>query len=252
MRQNGVHTAALVLHNERLEALRNTIESGNATLMAKITASQQLTARNAPPQTFVDTTGRTVARIRRGRAYKYRLPLPRWFAQNVWEFVVHEANQGWTTHLYPVNLRPKNTYAFDFVRKGDVTAVRELLRLGHLSVNDQAACSGYEQSLFEVSVRQRQGAISSELTFSRWQWGVVALRCASFYSRQLLCSKPSQPCVARYGPRCPQKGLMVLIMKPGTAFTLESMAWTWIRSWLFQKSRCGMTTYCFGPRRRFM
>jgi hypothetical protein len=152
MRQTAVHAAAATLHNDRMELLRNTVESGNAALMGQVTASQQLASRVAPHQRSIGATGRVLERYRRGRTYKYRLALPRWFARNVWECIVHEANQGWTTQLYPINLRPKHTYAFDFVRRGDVKAVRELMRLGHLSVNDRVGFYWGEESLLEASI----------------------------------------------------------------------------------------------------
>jgi hypothetical protein len=200
MRQTALHATAFTVHSERMELLRNTVVSGNATLMGQITASRQLASRDTPHQMPIDDTGRTVARSRRGRAYKYRLPLPGWFAKCVWELFVHEANQGWTVQLYPINLRPEHTYAFDFVRRGDVKAVRELMRLGHLSMNDQANCEYYQLSLLNVSLLPRRSRVSSKLTTRRWPHRVAALNFAGFCFRQPHCFTKIRPCAQRCGP----------------------------------------------------
>lgn len=76
--------------------------------------------------------------------------LPRWFVNCVWELGVHEADGVWTTQIWPVNLRPSSSVVFDYVASGDVEAVRELLRSGHLSVRDQAQDEYEDMSIFEV------------------------------------------------------------------------------------------------------
>lgn len=83
--------------------------------------------------------------------HRYRLALPRWLVGCVWEFSMHECDSVWTFQLAPINIRPAHTYAFDFVRGGDVGAVRELLRSRKLSVRDCEQTERGVSNMLEVS-----------------------------------------------------------------------------------------------------
>ena len=145
------------LQSERMRLLQDTVESGYATLAGQLTAftPEQLTTHDKPHNEQHQALGRTTepfsAFTKRGKTSRYRLALPRWFTKCVWDFTVHESNHIWTFQLQPVNMRPAHTYAFDFVRNGDLMAVRKLLEQGHLSVNDQSMYCGQSEPLLKVS-----------------------------------------------------------------------------------------------------
>lgn len=65
---------------------------------------------------------------------KFRIALPRYFTECVWEFGLQESGNGWAI----VNERPLESFVFDVVRSGSVPAVRRLLESGSLSMQDQA------------------------------------------------------------------------------------------------------------------
>lgn len=83
---------------------------------------------------------------------KFRVALPRYFTDCVWEFGLQESGNGWAMHLYPINERPRESIVFDVVRSGRVPAVRALLESGSLSMQDQAAASEFSirESLLDV------------------------------------------------------------------------------------------------------
>lgn len=154
MRQAVMRANEHVLQSEHMKLLQGKIESGNAALAGQIAAftSEQSTRHNDSRQTLGKTTGPFVTHTRPGKTRRYRVTLPRWFAKCVWDFTIHEFNHVWTVQLQPANLRPHYIYEFDFVRNGDVPAVRRLLELGRLSVNDRAVVeeSSTSESLLEV------------------------------------------------------------------------------------------------------
>jgi hypothetical protein len=65
---------------------------------------------------------------------------------------MHECDNVWTFQLSPINIRPAHTYVFDFVRAGDVEAVRDLLRSRKLSVRDCEETNRGVSTLLEVSL----------------------------------------------------------------------------------------------------
>lgn len=73
--------------------------------------------------------------------HKIRIALPRCFTECVWEFGLQESGNGWAMQLYPINERPPESFVFDVVSSGRVSAVRALLESGPLSMQDQAAAS---------------------------------------------------------------------------------------------------------------
>jgi hypothetical protein len=142
-----------------LDMLQSSIESGNLALIGHITtiASQQATTSgpDPPQQVHVDSSvlarRKLPKRSRNGTEYKFRLALPHCLVKCIWEFSVHECDNAWTFQLKPVNIRPARTYAFDFVRAGDLNAVRELLRSRQLSIQDREPSSSGSRTLLEVS-----------------------------------------------------------------------------------------------------
>lgn len=81
---------------------------------------------------------------------KFRVSLPRWFSDCVWEFGILDAGSGWMFQLQPVNYRPHDSFAFQVVRSGNVSAVQRLLDLGQLSVRDHEGTPEYGRDVFTV------------------------------------------------------------------------------------------------------
>jgi hypothetical protein len=163
VRESARHAAALTLQAQRLDQLQLSVESGNLVLIGHMTtfASQQATASGADTIQHVHEDRSVLGmrslrkRPRNGAEYKFRLALPQRLVKCIWEFSVHECDNAWTFQLKPVNIRSARTYAFDFVRAGDVGAVRELMRSRQLSVQDrEPTCSG-SRTLLEVSKLHR-------------------------------------------------------------------------------------------------
>jgi hypothetical protein len=157
--------------NERLGSLEREVASGNLVLLERIKAIE--------PQQFAlalnDKKRHKTFDERRKRTWiwKSRVALPLWLVNRVWEFGLREAEGGWTAQLYPIMVRPWDTYVFDFVYSGDVDTVRRLLRSGQLSVRDHEQSWGGPRNLLQVSVRysslQLRSANSSQLAASSGQ-----------------------------------------------------------------------------------
>jgi hypothetical protein len=155
MRESTKHAAAFALQSEHIRRLHDIVETGNAVLLGHL-ANSNLLEPSAFAQTGQNSVLRNSAtslrRQKRGRSYRLRVSLPRWFVKCVWELGVHEADGVWTTQIWPINVRPSNALVFDYVRSGDVKDVRELLRSGHLSLRDHTSFNGKELSIFQVSL----------------------------------------------------------------------------------------------------
>jgi hypothetical protein len=158
MRQTAT---ALDLQNQHIERLKDSIESGNAEVIGHIT-NLSLTRTNSakgpsPHQTSTSALDDDPDVLRcksteRSKTHVYRMRLPSWLVDRVWEFEVHRSINGWTTQVYAVNVRPYDSCIFDVVRSGNVKAVRELLESGQLSLHDQAHNPhGPDRNLLEVS-----------------------------------------------------------------------------------------------------
>jgi hypothetical protein len=190
MRESARHAAALTLQAQRLDMLQTAVESGNLALIGHITtfASQQATSSGSNPPQQVNGN-RSVAggkklpkRSRNGTEYKFRLALPHRLVKCIWEFSVHECDNAWTFQLKPVNIRPARTYAFDFVRAGDVSAVRELMISRQLSIQDREQSSIGSGTLLEVRDLRRVLYFRTRLlTTNRWQHDMATLSCVDFY-----------------------------------------------------------------------
>jgi hypothetical protein len=153
--------------------LQSSVESGNLALIGHITsfASQQATSSGSDPP-HQAKEDRSVAGRRRlpktpkdGTEHKFRLALPRRLVKCIWEFSVLECDNAWTFQLKPVNIRPAHTYAFDFVRAGDVSAVRELMRSRQLSIQDREQHANGSWNLLEVRDLQRVLSFGRRLAY---------------------------------------------------------------------------------------
>lgn len=161
MRQHMQQAATAALHSERLSRLQDTLESGNSQVLGHVTA---LAHRMEPSPLNSDLGQHTKPKrlpyreLRRKKVYKFRLSLPRWFSESVWDFGVYASEGIWAIYLQHMNVRPWSAYVFEVVRSGDVEAVRCLLQSGHLSFQDCADSA----NLLEVSLdRQHKWGFSA-------------------------------------------------------------------------------------------
>jgi hypothetical protein len=166
MRQAARQASILAMHGQNVERLQSSVESGNTTLLERIadfaaqSESNSNTASTSSARHHLDhyktRLGATAMNLVKkkscnSRSHRFHLPLPMWLVGNVWELSVRQCNGAWTIQLSPVNIRPGHTYVFDFVRAGDVEAVRELLRSGKLSLHDRDETGINGNTLLEVS-----------------------------------------------------------------------------------------------------
>lgn len=170
MRESAKHAAAFTLQSEHIKQLHNTVETGNAVLLGHMNNSALLApaAVFQKQQNSLDRAGAArPSRSKRDRSYRFRVSLPRWFVNCVWELGVHEADGVWTTQIWPVNVRPDCAVVFEYVRSGDVEAVRELLKSRQLSLRDHMRRWDGDLSLFEVtSLDRTRLRWPSKLTFA--------------------------------------------------------------------------------------
>jgi len=151
MRESAKHAAAFALQSKHIKQLHNTVETGNAALLGRITNSNP-SGPAASAQTQQTAMIRAGANKKRNKSYRLRVSLPRWFINCVWKLGVHEADGVWTTQVWTVNVRPSSAVVFDYVKSGDVKVVRELLQSGGLSMRDHISHRYGDSSIFDVSV----------------------------------------------------------------------------------------------------
>jgi hypothetical protein len=178
--------------NERLGSLEREVASGNFALLKRTQAPQSQQLLEAPELQQLVHAARSIGpqrlalglndnkrhntfdeRQKRTWLWKSRVSLPLWLVNRVWEFGLREAEGGWTAQLYPIMVRPHDTYVFDFVLSGDVDTVLRLLRAGQLSVRDHTQHKGTLKNLLQVSVvylpLQLRSTNSTRLAASRGQ-----------------------------------------------------------------------------------
>jgi hypothetical protein len=192
MQQAAKHGAALSLQSQQLEKLQTSVESGNLALIGHITTltSQGVIPSKTPVQCAL--SGHEIPpkcsvrkRAKQGADYTFRLRLPRRLVNCVWEFGLYERDCVWTLQLKPINIRPASTYVFDFVRAGDVGAVRRLLESGQMSIHDRQTFKNGSRSLLEVSEIHYHSRLRAVLlTVNRWQRVTATLSFADFCCRR--------------------------------------------------------------------
>lgn len=188
----------MTLQSQHLERLQASIESGKVDLIDHITdfasrvATRQGSVSPFSSNTNISANERGSRPCRRYRNWQIRLPLPRWLVGCVWEFGMHERDNVWTFQLCPINLRPAHTYVFDFVRAGDVGAVRELISSRQLSVHDREPTWNGHRTLLEAS-HMAYNISSSLLTSDRWQLGEDISGYANSFCKRphILMKRPS-------------------------------------------------------------
>jgi hypothetical protein len=153
------------LQIEHFKQLQESFEAAKAAFLGQ-TAIQSRPELADPPQTqqaLVVRVGTPNSnRPKRDRSYRLRVSLPRWFVHCVWELGAHEEDGVWKTVFWPVNLRPKSAVAFDYVKSGNVEAVRKLLQSRHLSIRDHMYHWGRNMSLFDVSLTRKMAQMAKQ------------------------------------------------------------------------------------------
>jgi hypothetical protein len=148
MRQTAT---VIALQSQHMDRLNNSIELGNATLIGHIAnlshTRTKLANGSSPHQISTSAPDKDSDVLRcestkRTKAHVYRLRLPGWLIDCVWEFGVHTSATAWTAQVYTVNVRPWNSCVFDAVRSGDTKAVRQLLESEQLSLRDRLRYPG--------------------------------------------------------------------------------------------------------------
>lgn len=143
MREMARHASALTIQRHDIERLQTSVDTGQVTLINHITGfASQLAANSASIPLSASSEYMSTSRVatktsRYGKSRRFRVSLPRWLVGRIWELGLHQCDNVWTVQLASINVRPARTYVFDFVRAGDVEAVRKLLNSGQLSVQDR-------------------------------------------------------------------------------------------------------------------
>jgi hypothetical protein len=159
MRETAKYATALTSQSQRLERLQDSLESGNTTLIGHIEnlSSTRLVDDSWTHQGWTSARDKgpdvlTRQSTKHTRAHTFRLGLPTWLVDCVWEFGVHASASVWSVQVYSINIRPYYSCVFEVVHRGDVKAVRELLASGQLSLRDRAhEWDGHDYTLLEAS-----------------------------------------------------------------------------------------------------
>lgn len=160
IRQAARNASSLTLQNQQLKILQASVESGQVALINHMTgfatATQVATSSDSSLQSSsiedVKDNRTAIRRSRHGKSRRFRVSLPRWLVGRVWELGLHECDNVWTLQLAPMNVRPARTYVFDFVRAGDVEAVRKLIGSRQLSVQDRVFTDTWEDPITLLEV----------------------------------------------------------------------------------------------------
>lgn len=145
-------TSMLASHSVRLQDLERSVQGGNAAILARLDHPAFVSNTSLPANLQVKDT-QEVARTGRSERKsfsRFRISLPAWLVQRAWEFGVRASENGWEFRIHPVTLRPNDSFAFQVVESGSVSAVRKLLTSGELALRDQLFSQNACNSLLEV------------------------------------------------------------------------------------------------------
>jgi hypothetical protein len=145
---NAISSQMMQLHD-----LEHAVQAGNTMILDRLPVP---TPHRMLPDTSAPVTHRLEVEVRKSAKQhshrKFRISLPRFFVDCVWEFGMRGTSSGWEFQLHPVNMRSRESVVFKVVRSGRVPAVRALLDFGSLSIHDHAVASEYEpcENLLDV------------------------------------------------------------------------------------------------------
>lgn len=149
----NTHSIALSSYDMRMQKLEDIVTSGNAAILARMPegagpSRSPLQATPAAPEPGKTVVSRTNTRRQKGQ--EFRIALPKWFTETVWEFGASRSTSGWDFRLHAINIRSGDDFVFDVVSSGKVPAVRALLENGDLCIRDLASFYGQTEGLLEV------------------------------------------------------------------------------------------------------
>lgn len=134
----------LASHQKQLGSIQDEVSNGNTRLCDQLTSlehQRDVSIRSETvcgPQTLVRSSkGRFIGNKGR-RQLRFRFPPLHWLTSWTWELAMSRSQGSWTFDVHPINYRPIDTPAFDYVRKGNVVAIEKLFREGELSIWDFA------------------------------------------------------------------------------------------------------------------
>jgi hypothetical protein len=137
-----LQNALLSSHQTHLQTLENAVQMSYAAIIGQISTSANQNATTPPSNAVVLSAISKKLSVhpvtKRQASRTFRLALPRWLTNTVWEFAMYEC-AGWNFRVRPINIRQYGSFPFEIVRSGDVKAVMNLLATGELSVSDHEA-----------------------------------------------------------------------------------------------------------------
>lgn len=149
----SAHSIALSSYDMRMQSLEHSVMAGNAAILARMHEGVD-PSRSTPQATpaAVKPAKTVISRKHTGRQRRdeFRIALPNWFTESVWEFGVSKSTSGWDFRLHAINVRSRDEFVFDVVRSGKVPAVRALLKNGDLGIRDLESEFGQTECLLEV------------------------------------------------------------------------------------------------------
>lgn len=106
---NIAQTAIISAQNTRLQALEHSVQTGYATILARLddTADRPRFPASIPSQhghLCIATRSNSMVEHRRKRhARRFRVSLPSWLVSCTWEFGLRESECGWDFRIHAVN-----------------------------------------------------------------------------------------------------------------------------------------------------
>ena len=139
MAMTHAQNALMATHEKYLQHLDNAIQSGHATILSRIDSLNTSSTGLSQPASSALAHDRMQGRrkyLNRRSTLKFRLALPRWFTDTVWELAAYKCEGCCILQLRPANIREEGAFVFEVVRSGNIEAVRALLASGELSSSD--------------------------------------------------------------------------------------------------------------------
>jgi hypothetical protein len=84
---------------------------------------------------------------------RFRLPLLAWLSGRTWEIAFRQSQASWTLQVNPIYYWAAESLALQYVREGNIAAVKKLLHAGELSIWDVTKTGKRHTTLLGVSVK---------------------------------------------------------------------------------------------------
>jgi hypothetical protein len=150
----------LALQQTQLGSIQNKLSAGNARLSDQLEdLSDHLKAAKgsqlfSEPQTCVTRSSDERYFSSKNRSsVRFRLPLLAWLSGRTWEIAFRQSQASWTLQVNPIYYRAAESLALQYVREGNIAAVKKLLHAGELSIWDVTKTGKRHTTLLGVSVK---------------------------------------------------------------------------------------------------